>query len=193
MKAWVKGSCQFSASSVSARAEAIGAGLDDGLRKYTEGEELYLGHSVYYPSDFPTTQKGFCINMQLHTSQRGSAGKSPALSLSCRDSDSDNVVIRAQSSPGCSWKKPMERGAWHHFVWRIKFSATNGSWDLWYRRNDQSGYTKVVAGCAHNALLSPTDYSYWKLGIYRSVQNTEPLTVYHDLARVGTSFDSVQR
>jgi hypothetical protein len=175
----------------SSRAEVSGTGSDVNLRRFTEGEELYFAHSVLYPKDFPATQEGFCVNMQLHTKQRGDRGKSPALTLSCRDGDTNQVMIRAQSSGGCEWKKPMERGVWHSFVWRVKFSSGAGSWDLWYRRAGAPGYEKVVSGCPTSALLSPSDYSYMKVGLYRSLRNTQRVSVFHDAVRMGTSFESV--
>jgi Polysaccharide lyase/Bacterial Ig domain len=191
MKASIEGACDFGGAR-SGRAEVLGAGSGESLEQYTEGEQLYFGHSIYYPRDFPRSQAGFCVNMQLHTLERGQAGSSPALALNCSGDGSSRVLIRAQSHPGCDWTKPIERGVWHSFIWRVRFSARHGSWDLWYRKANQPRYRRVVKACSSNALLSPTDYAYWKLGIYRSVQNTRPLSVYHDDARVGTTFDSVK-
>jgi hypothetical protein len=85
----------------------------------------------------------------------------------------------------------MVKGQWLHFVFRVKFSASNGNWDLWYRPNSSASYSHVVSNCRANALLSTSDRAYLKLGIYRGPTNKDTVTAYYDNAKVGTSFASV--
>jgi hypothetical protein len=186
MRAWVKGRCSFGDQ----RAEVLNAGPN---YKYTEGQQLYFADSVYFPEDFPATQKGHCIVMQIHTAQRGVAAKPPALALNCRDRRSDQVVISARGDSRCEWTAPMMRGGWHRFVWRVRFSRRNGSWALWYAQGDGTPYSQVVNDCASRILLSSSDYGYYKVGLYRGVANQAPAAVYHDEIRVGTSFGAVAR
>jgi Polysaccharide lyase len=182
-KATVRGRCRFG----SQRAEVVGP------RAYTQGTELYFGHSVLFPSSFPARQSGWCVTMQIHTALRGATGAPSALSLNCRDADSDATLIRAQSNPGCTWHTALVRDVWLHFVWRVHFDSANGSWDLWYRDDRVTAYRHVVDDCRSNVLLAPDDRAYWKLGLYRGSANRDVASVYHADAKVGTSFDAVAR
>jgi hypothetical protein len=189
MKAWVSGTCSFG----SQRAEVLNAGSQ---YRYTEGQELYFADSVYFPANFPATQKGHCITMQIHTLQRGEQATSPAFSVWCRDAAGHtNTVMLRTGAPGCQWQTPMVRSVWHNFVVRMKFSTSSsvGSWDLWYGTGTHPTYVEVARNCASNALLSATDYGYYKVGLYRGLENADTATVYHDNVRVGTSFDAVTR
>jgi hypothetical protein len=185
MKNTVSGTCSFG----SQRSEALG----EPSVKYTEGEERYFGDSVYFPPEFPATQEGHCLTMQIHTQQRGGHANGPAWSLNCRDAPEKppHVLLRTAGG-GCEWQTELPRGTWLHFVLRMKFStdASIGGWDLWYRAGD-GDYTKVASDCRVAALLSSTDYGYYKVGLYRGTDNTDSVTVFHDDSRVGTTFASV--
>jgi Polysaccharide lyase/Ca-dependent carbohydrate-binding module xylan-binding len=187
MRSSVSGTCSFG----SQRAEVLNAGSQ---YRYTEGQELYFADSVYFPANFPATQEGHCITMQIHTLQRGEQGASPAFSLSCRDAAAKtNTVMLRTGAPGCEWQTPMVRSVWHDFVVRMKFSTSSsvGSWDMWYGTGVAPSYTKVAANCPVAALMSSTDFGYYKVGLYRGLENTDTATVYHDDTRVGTSFAAV--
>jgi hypothetical protein len=186
MKAWVSGTCSFG----SQRAEVLNAGSQ---YRYTEGQELYFADSVYFPANFPATQEGHCITMQIHTAQRGAQRRPPAFSLECKSRRTHRVALGARAASHCQWTAPMVRRTWHRFVWRVKFSSVNGNWDLWYGTGTRPTYIEVVSNCASNALLSATDYGYYKVGLYRGLENADSATVYHDDVRVGTSFDAVTR
>jgi hypothetical protein len=187
MRSSVSGTCSFG----SQRAEVLNAGSQ---YRYTEGQELYFADSVYFPANFPATQKGHCITMQIHTLQRGEQATSPAFSVWCRDAAGHtNTVMLRTGAPGCQWQTPMVRSVWHNFVVRMKFSTSSsvGSWDLWYGTGTHPTYVEVARNCASNALLSATDYGYYKVGLYRGLENADTATVYHDDTRVGTSFAAV--
>jgi hypothetical protein len=182
-KATVRGPCRFG----SQRAEVVGP------HAYTQGTELYFGDSVLFPSSFPGRQSGWCVTMQIHTALRGATDAPSALSLNCRDAHSDATLIRAQSNPGCAWHTRLVRNVWLHFVWRVFFDSANGSWDLWFRDDRATAYRHVVDDCPTNVLLAPDDRAYWKLGLYRGSANRDVASVYHDDAKVGTSFEAVAR
>jgi hypothetical protein len=170
MKSTVSGTCAFG----SQRAEVMNAGTS---YKYTNGQERYFADSVYFPTNFPTTQEGHCITMQIHSQEPRMGGKSPVFSLSCRDSAADPtmVMLRTGDSGGCQWQTPMVCGGWHHFVVRMKFSTSSaiGSWDLWYGTGSAPVYKKVASNCPIAALMSSTDFGYYKVGLYRGLKNTE--------------------
>jgi hypothetical protein len=180
-EATVRRRCPFG----SQRAEVVGT------HAYTQGRELYFGHSVLFPSSFPARQLGWCVTMQIHTALRGASDRPSALSLNCRAARSNATLLRAQSNPGCSWRTPLVRDVWLHFVWRVRFASANGSWDLWYREGSAPRYTHIVHHCRTNVLLTPRDRAYWKLGLYRGSANRDVASVYHDDAKVGTTFDAV--
>lgn len=192
MKSFVSGKCSFG----SQRAEALQLGSTQAEQRYTDGEERYFGFSVYFPSDFPATQEGHCLFMQLHSQERGLNGRSPAMAINCRKpaTQPHDVEIRGDGG-GCTWETPMVRDVWWDFVVRMKFSTSTatGNWDLWYGQGSTPTYTQVISNCAIAALLSSTDYGYLKVGLYRGLTNTDTITAYHDDVRVGTTFADVAR
>jgi hypothetical protein len=188
-KAYVNGTCGFG----SQRAEVLNT--SGATNQYTEGEEAYFADSAYFASDFPTTQEGHCLFNQIHSEQRGQQGMSPAYATNCRKPavEPHDVELRP-SGGGCVYQTALPRDTWLHFVIRMKFSTSTatGSYDVWYGTGSWPvTYTKVIDNCAIAALLSSTDYGYFKVGYYRGLNNTVAASIWHDDSRVGTTFASV--
>jgi hypothetical protein len=167
----------------------------DPLSRYTEGEEYWYGHSIYWASNFPTNLTGAAhvAVTQFHTNNRGLGGTGPAFEINNHRDDFATpypTILRTTASS----EMTLVRSEWHDFVWHIKWSANSsiGFIEVWMKR--PTGYptwTQIVPKTFRSSLTGSNDWGYWKCGVYKGFRDTNDCTTYHDAYKVGDSFGAV--
>lgn len=142
-----------------------------------EGDEVWLGVDIYFPSDFPTPVTDWHIVTQLHPSN-GTA--SPTVTLDVFADDSIYLGNdEPTSEPLHTEIGPIVRGAWTRYL--VHFKAAVSSDDGWAEVY-QDGEL-VVAQHARATVLDGDDH-YWKMGIYRANAHTATSVVYFDNLKI---------
>jgi polysaccharide lyase-like protein len=142
-----------------------------------EGDEVWLGVDIYFPSDFPTPVTDWHIVTQLHPS---SGTASPTLTLDVFADDSIYLGNdEPTSEPLHTEIGPIVRGAWTRYL--VHFKAAVSSDDGW-AEVFQNG-TLVVPQHARATVLDGDDH-YWKMGIYRANAHTATSVVYFDNLKI---------
>ena len=148
-----------------------------------EGDEIYLGWSTLFPTDFGVTDTWQVFTQFHHTGCCGS----PPLEL---DVTKETLQLVSQKEgvfdETVLWSTPLERGKWHDFVWHIKWStdATKGLVELWYDG------AHVLPKRSVRTLFSD-GHAYLKQGYYRNSTIAWPGVLYHDGTSVGATYDDV--
>jgi hypothetical protein len=152
-------------------------------KPYVEGDDIYLGWSTLFPTDFGTTDTWQVFTQFHHTGCCGS----PPLEF---DISKDKLQLVSQKEgvfdATTHWSTALVRGKWHDFVWHIKWSKDPaiGLVELWY---DGAHVLPVT----HVRTLFSDGKAYLKQGYYRNDTITWPGVLYHDGTNVGTTYDSV--
>lgn len=171
---------------------------------FCEGDERYVGSSVYVPSSFPDTlpSDGWFI-LGSHGYAENAAGEykgsSPgSLHMVPGSSGVTRFGYRQDESYNFAelWRGPsVQENKWYDFVFHIKFSrdASVGFVELWVDGELQTltdGSTRAyyrtlkdgTVGCGS---LIRTQYRKEMMGL------PDPTTIYHDQVKVGTSYTEV--
>lgn len=160
-----------------------------------EGDERYVGWSMFLPSDFPaSTAAQWHLFAQLK--QRGTG--SPPLSFELSGSGDQMRVKRNDLGPGnpaftvIAWPGSGFRGKWMDVVLHVKFSTDPavGFVEVWLNGTQRSLSGGVLRKYA--ATLDPNgEPSYPKLGYYRDLSCSTTGVVFHNGYRIGETYEDV--
>ncbi len=144
------------------------------------GSEYYYKWSTYFPASFPRSDTWQVFTQWHH---EGSSG-SPPLEFFIID---DEMRMRAGGVSGpIVWRAPLERGRWHDFVLRVKWSS-----------NPKVGFVelykdgKLAVPKRFVATQFEGDRNYLKFGLYRNDSISQEGVVYHDGFTVATTLADV--
>jgi polysaccharide lyase-like protein/predicted xylan-binding protein with Ca-dependent carbohydrate-binding module len=164
---------------------------------FCEGDERWIGWSMYFPDDFPDLPSDGWVNV-------GSLGFAPPFdddapfSINVQLLNSGNsIYISRDSTYGeqrygetIIWTEPLMRGGWYDWVFHIKFSRNGdeGFVEIWKNGQKQelpNGETKLF----YRTLETETYPHCGNLQVanYRKRGMFDRLTMYHDQVKVGTS------
>lgn len=167
---------------------------------FHNGDDLYIGFSTYFPADFPSPPSWFQVG-EIYGAPYAS---SPAIGFDVENDAQGQphlVLSRDQThNNDTPWTAPtpVDKGtAWDDIVVHVKFSddPSVGFVELWYngvRQTFTDGSTRL-----YYATLVPGET--WQQGTpnalymnqYRAAKPMGTVTIYHDQALVGTTYDSV--
>jgi hypothetical protein len=190
------------------RAET--AVIGSAASRYQSGDVRYYGFRVYIPAGWIDDSGNEDILFQWkNIADPGEADKSPDAFLAVKRHELvlrvtwDSRAISTSTSPiklqyTLATGLDFSRGTWHDLVFRFQWSHTAGvgRTTAWYKRSDQSSYTRVLDVVGPNKFNDQTK-SYLKWGIYKPAWRNGPTatserTVRHDNIRAGTTFDGVR-
>ncbi|HXV05798.1 MAG TPA: polysaccharide lyase [Solirubrobacterales bacterium] len=168
-----------------------------GPQMFTEGSDDYIGFSTFFPADFPTISSGW---MQVAEIYGPPFGGSPSIGI---DVVGNRLALQRDPTHNWDtiWTSPTEisKGtAWEDIVLHVKFSTdpSVGFVELWLNGAQQTFkngarriyYDTLVPGVNWDGSSPNRVY----LNQYRSSSPPRgAVTLYHDAARVGTSYASV--
>ena len=177
------------------------------------GADVFETWSMYVPDSFPDvpseptpTGNPFLVTQQDFASPFSG---SPPLGFGIHDrglGDGDVIDLRIDDGLGSSvWQTPLERGRWYRFVVEKNVASDDGVG--WIRLNldgEQQTFTNCEAG--GGSCADPTTYSHYTLkpgstepnrfylaNYRRKDQTTDPVSLFFDDARVGTTAEDVER
>lgn len=166
--------------------------VSDGM--FGDGDEYYIAHSIYFPSDFPDDPNGWFQIAELYGPPFGG---SPSMGI---DVCGSSICFSRDESHGYDsiWESPrVTKGEWHDLVYHVKFStdASEGFVEIWYdgvKQTMKNGEERVYYQTLRPGLnWNGTPNSFF-LNQYRQAgQGLGTVTLYHDEAAVGTTYESV--
>jgi hypothetical protein len=162
-------------------------------RIFCEGDERWIGSSVYLPPDFPNLTDGGWLIVGSYGFAPPYEGGAPG-SLVVRAPYDELMLTRDESyNRDEIWRTPLRKGKWMDFVFHVKFSRDPnvGFVELWvngHRQTFSNGRDRLYyatlkkdsTGCGELILTS-----------YRNKGMFEWATLYQDEAKVGTSYQAV--
>lgn len=176
----------------------------------------WYSFSIYFPEDLSAFDNRHCVVAQWHDQDSSFSPIDPVYvnnpPLAVRIDGSKNTLsVKSKltiTEPTIElveqqklYKGPIPTG-WVDFVFKIKWSATNGTQEMWVREQGQSNYRKVIS-YEGPTWLNPTLQKgrntgvYLKLGLYCPKRGPEhalphdPLVLFFDSISVGHSSDAV--
>ncbi len=173
------------------RAQLVSKGL------FRDGDEYYIGFSTFFPSNFPTP-RGF---FQISEFYGPPFGGSPSMGV---DMCGLRVCFQRDQSHGYDriWTmtRDVARGtAWEDFVFRVKFStnANVGFVEVWHngvKQTMSNGQQRVTYQTLRPGLnWNGTPNSLFMNQYRQAGQGLGTVTIYHDEAYVGRTYESVAR
>ncbi|WP_158826210.1 heparin lyase I family protein [Mucilaginibacter lacusdianchii] len=162
--------------------------------QYTEGQDVWIGFSVYFPKTIWTY---FLTFSELYGAPY--KGSSP-FRLGIQES---NIII--DYNGGTKWRKPMKAGVWYDFVYHEVLSqdATVGKAQVYLREQGNAKYTEILpltnmptitaanfAGPQYHKLACYYDRTHTFTDATRKT-NVDRVQVYFANHKVGNSFKQV--
>jgi hypothetical protein len=147
------------------------------------GSERYYGWSTYFPEDYPSVNL-WQVFKQLHIPGYGASPLAMWVF-----SDEMQLALRPQGDWSYTqWRGPLERGRWHSFVLRVKWSSNPsvGQFELWVDGELVVAPTNRATSFAYGTTMKA---AYLKEGLYRSGRSFEDAAVYHDDMRIATTYE----
>lgn len=142
-----------------------------------EGQERWYSWRTMFSADYPSVSSGFQIFTQWHATVGGSQ---PMLIFYAGGNSIGFKTVESPSpsQPGSSvgrWSAPMNRGTWHTFRLRVKWSTdrATGFVELWHNGAKVVDHAPVAA-------IIPGYGVYMKQGLYRHASIAPTGVVYHD-------------
>jgi hypothetical protein len=173
------------------RAQLVGPPM------FTEGSDDYIGFSTYFPANFPTISSGW---MQIAEIYGPPYGGSPSIGI---DVTGNRLTLDRDPTHiwDTIWISPSEipKGVgWENFVLHVKFSTdpSVGFVELWLNGVRQA-FTNGAQRIYYDTLVPGVNWNGGSpnrlyLNQYRSATPLlGTVTLYHDAARVGSSYASV--
>jgi hypothetical protein len=163
---------------------------------FTQGSDSYIAFSTYFPSNFPTVTHW----LQFAEIYGPPFGGSPSMGF---DLVGNHMTLQRDATHHHDhiWTSPgtIRKGSgWEDIVVHVKFSTDPrvGFVELWLngaRQRFSNGSTRIY----YDTLVPGVNWDGHTpnrlfINQYRSPQITGTLVLYHDAARVGTSYAAVQ-
>jgi len=162
--------------------------------QYTEGQDVWIGFSVYFPKTLWTY---FLTFSELYGAPY--KGSSP-FRLAIQES---NIIIDYNGAT--QWKKPMQAGVWYDFVYHevLSKNASIGKGQVYMREQGKTNYTEVLPLTSMATITSAnlTGPQYHKLACYYDKTHTftdatkstrvDRVQVYFANHKVGNNFKEV--
>jgi hypothetical protein len=158
---------------------------------FREGDERYIGFSIYYPSNFPTLPSGGWLTTSEFFGKPWTEGG--PIRTEVRPGNRESVGRDENYNYDTIWSAPLERGKWIDYVFRIKFSKNSsvGFVEFWrkgVKQTFRNGSTRIYTRTMDPDQTAPSVLqlkNYRKKGMFSSV------TLYYDEVKVGNSYDAV--
>ena len=148
----------------------------DDRQVFREGEEWCFSWSTMFAEDFPAPD-----DWAVFTQFKSQGTGSPPAAMAVRN---EHVFFQSGPDDGFQpWFRgpelPINRGRWHDWLVRVKFSVNRGDGfvEIWHNGK------RYLRRRASRTLYA--QYSYLKLGLYRSPGIGSTGVVFHDGMRIG--------
>lgn len=154
--------------------------------KFNEGDERYIGYSMYLPADFPKSNPGW---MNLGQFGYGPPWSYPPFHFSYWGNGTEQGMIVYDQNTNSVGDIPVKLGAWNDVAMRVKFSSDSS---VGYLEVYKDGALAVPLTRMNTLRDDATGAGSMDLQLYR--QNgawPSPLTVWFDEAKVGDSYADV--
>lgn len=161
---------------------------------FHNGDDRYIGFSTYFPTGFPTITTWF----QAAEVYGQPYGGSPPIGI---DVIGQNIALYRDRTHNWDvpWQAPHTVGGWDDIVLHVHFSSSpsQGFVEIWHNgvqqrfKNGQTRlyYATLVQGINWTGGSGTNDLD---LDQYRSAQSKfGTVTIYHDAAKVGTTYAAV--
>jgi uncharacterized protein (TIGR03382 family) len=150
------------------------------MSRETPGTEYFYKWSTLFPTNYPSAN-AWQVFAQWH--QEGCCG-SPPLEFFIVG---EEMRMRVGGSSGkVLWRAPLERGRWHDFVMRVKWSSDAKVGFVELYKDGKLAVPKTMA-----ATQFGSEKNYLKLGLYRDSSISPVGVVYHDGFAIGTTLQDV--
>jgi len=161
---------------------------------HRDGDEQYIGWSTYFPEDFPAIggTDPFYVFFQFHGVPYDG---SPPLAFGVGTDGQIGLSRSASYGYDRVWTAPLAKGRWIDFVVHVKWSMDEeeGFVELWLDGRRQTfsvnGMQRLVMQTVEDDQqegLKTIPTNYRRRGIL-----LEPVTIYHDEVKIGSSYDAV--
>ena len=162
---------------------------------FAEGSERWMGHSTYFPSNFPTIASNHWLIFSSYGFREPWNGSSPG-KFRVKSGTSDRIEYARDERTGhdAIWTGSITKGAWTGLVVHIKFSTDPA---VGYVEIYKNGSLQTLANGKtryYYATLKPgqSGAGTWNLSQYRSKGAASEITMYHDeVIKVGSSYAEV--
>jgi hypothetical protein len=155
-------------------------------REFHNGDNIFVGYSVYMPAGFPTNVKWTAFTQMKD--------QSPDLGSPSWSTNLEQGSIGVKTHIGCTgcfvFKRPATTDTWHNFVihYKLGTSASTGEIEIWY----STGANKpALVYAAKRQTYRTSSKMVPRVGYYRDKAIGVNAAVYHAGFTVGTSFDAV--
>lgn len=161
---------------------------------FADGSERWMGHSTYFPSDFPTIGRDHWLIFSSYGFRAPYNGSAPG-KFRVKSGTSDSIEYGRDERYGhdAIWEGKIKKGDWNDLVVHIKFST-----------DPAVGYVEIYSDGSlqtlkngktrfYYATLKPdqTGAGSWNVSQYRSKGAASEITLHQDEVKVGTSYDEV--
>ncbi len=164
-----------------------------------QGSERWYAFSLYFPTNFQTTNGGFITTQWHHKLDEGESGHAPPLYLATNGQkltlvnsfDTDRITPNREYQTDDWDLGALPKGRWVDFVFHVRWSAnSDGLLEVW---KDGQKLLSKPGPVTFNDQVGP----YMKIGMYASGIDDEPgaynfdqQTMYFDRIRIGDSNSS---
>jgi hypothetical protein len=161
---------------------------------FAEGSERWIGHSTFFPANFPTIGTSHWLIFSSYGFRAPYNGSAPG-KFRVRSGTSDVIEYARdeRTNHDAIWRSTITKGTWTDLVVHVKFStnASVGFVEVYkngVRQTMLNGSTRY-----YYATLKPTQTGAgsWNLSHYRSRGAAPDITLWHDEAKVGTTYSEV--
>lgn len=156
---------------------------DDESRDFNEGDDVWVGYSVYLPSDFPTDVKWTVLHQWK---DQDPDGGSPSWGLYVQN---NKIEVDGQLA-NKAFSTPATKNIWHNLVWHMKLDSSNNGLVQIFHSTGNNVPVQVVSK-TQKTYRPPSSKLVPRIGYYRDPAISTNNAVYHAGWTVGTSFDAV--
>lgn len=163
----------------------------------------YYALSAYFPTDKPIGNNwGLFFQLHARDKAKGGPGGSPTIALENKPNSSQmQLVVRGGTVNTTQARKSpagmtVTGGQWHDFIVYMKKSdSSDGQIKLWFKKGNQTEFKLMETVdkpnmYRHNGSVPP---AYFKMGYYRSSNNSTATTVYHKGLLKTNSFEAAKQ
>lgn len=165
---------------------------------FDNGDEYYIGHSVFFPNDFPDSTGHYFQFGEIYGPPHGG---SPTMGFDIgRECGGGIKICFTDVNDGTTYpiwatEGDIEKGRWHDLVYHIKFStnADEGFVEVWLngqRQTMKNGQQRTTYQTLRPGVNWNGSGNALRINLYRSA-DLGTVTLYHDEVAIGTTYESV--
>ena len=161
---------------------------------FADGSERWVGHSTFFPSDFPTIGSSHWFIFSSYGFRSPYNGSAPGkFRVKSGTSDVIEYARDERYNHDALWESKIIKGQWTDLAVHIKFSTSESAGFVEIYKNGAKQTLKDGSTRKYYATLKPsqTGSGSWNLSQYRSKGAVSSATIYHDEVKVGTSYEAV--